>query len=118
MRGDGLLFAPILAVVLLGGSARLALFSLQAITVRVADIYASQAVVAAFNPQLPPATMFLLVSGKATQADHAFIQSRKCPSSEVLMDDTTALVEFVRTNDCADLDLVVFIEVITPALLR
>ena len=75
VRGGGLLYAGVLAVVLLGGGARLALLSPQATPVRVAGLSASQAAVAAFNQQLSSATLSLLVSGKATQADRALARS-------------------------------------------
>ena len=75
VRGGALLYAAILAVVFLGGSARLALFPPQATSVRVAGLSASQAAVAAFNQQLPQATLSLLESGKATQADRALARS-------------------------------------------
>ena len=75
VRGGALLYAAILAVVLLGGGARLALFPPQATPVRVAGLSASQAAVAAFNQQLPQATLSLLLSGKATQADRALARS-------------------------------------------
>ena len=75
VRGGGVLYAAILAVVLLGGGARLALFPPQATLVRVAGLSASQAAVAAFNQQLPQATLSLLLSGKATQADRALARS-------------------------------------------
>ena len=75
VRGGGLLYAGVLAVVLLGGSARLALFPPQATQVRVAGLSASQAAVAAFNQQLSQARLSLLLSGKATQADRALARS-------------------------------------------
>jgi apolipoprotein N-acyltransferase len=75
VRGGGLLYAAILAVVLLGGDARLALFPPQANLIRVAGLSASQAAVAAFNQQLPPATLNLLATGKATQADRALART-------------------------------------------
>jgi len=75
VRGGGLLYAGVLAVVLLGGGARLALFPPEATTVRVAGLNASQAAVAAFNKQLPQETLSLLLSGKATQADRALARS-------------------------------------------
>src|SRR5436305_193083 len=75
VRGDGLLYAVVLAVVLLGGGARLALFRPQAALVRVAGLSPSQAAVAAFNQQLPQATQSLLLSGKATQADRSLARS-------------------------------------------
>lgn len=75
VRGGGLLYAAILAVVLLGGGARLVLFPPQAILVRVAGLSASQEAVSTFNRQLPQATVSLLASGKATQADRALAHS-------------------------------------------
>ena len=75
VRGGAVLYAGVLAVVFLGGGARLALFPPQATTVRVAGISASQAAVATFNQQLPQATLSLLESGKATQADRAIARS-------------------------------------------
>lgn len=75
IRGGGALYAAILAVVLLGGGARLALFPPQAALVRVAGLSPSRAAVSAFNQQLPQATMSLLLSGKATQADRALARS-------------------------------------------
>ncbi len=75
VRGGGLLYAAVLAVVLLGGGSRLALFPPQATLVRVAGLSPSQAAVAAFNKQLPQATLSLLSSGQATQADRALARS-------------------------------------------
>jgi len=75
VRGGGLLYAAVLAVVLMGGGARLALFPPEATLVRVAGLSASQAAVAAFNKQLPQETLSLLQSGKATQADRAIARS-------------------------------------------
>src|SRR6266581_7702878 len=75
VRGGGLLYAAVLSVVLLGGGARLALFPPQATLVRVAGLSPSQAAVAAFNTQLPPAIGALLASGQATQADRALARS-------------------------------------------
>jgi apolipoprotein N-acyltransferase len=75
VRGGGVLYAAILAVVLLGGGARLALFPPQATLVRVAGLSPSRAAVSAFNQQLPQATLSLLLSGKATPADRALARS-------------------------------------------
>lgn len=75
VRGGALLYAAILAVVFLGGSARLALFPPQATPVRIAGISASHAAIATLNRQLPQATLSLLESGKATQADRAIARS-------------------------------------------
>lgn len=75
VRRGGLLYAAILALVLLGGSARLAILPPQTTTVRVVGISASRQAVAAFNKQLPQATLNLLLSGKATQTDRALARS-------------------------------------------
>ncbi len=75
VRGGGLLYAAVLAVVLLGGGAQLALFPSQASLVRVVGLSASQATVAAFNKQLPQATLSLLLSGKASHSDRALAGS-------------------------------------------
>jgi apolipoprotein N-acyltransferase len=75
VRVGGVLYAAILAVVLLGGGARLALFPPQATAVRVAGLSVSQAAVAAFNKQLPQVTLSSLLSGKATLADRALARS-------------------------------------------
>jgi apolipoprotein N-acyltransferase len=75
VRVGALLYTAILAVVLLGGGARLALFPPEATLVRVAGLSASQAAVAAFNQQLTQETLSLLESGKATQADRALARS-------------------------------------------
>lgn len=71
VRRGGLLYAAILAVILLGGGARLTLSPPQASLVRIVGLSASQSAVTAFNQQLPSATISLLLSGKATQADRA-----------------------------------------------
>lgn len=70
-RSGALLYAGVLAVVMTGGSARLAFSQPGATTVRVAGLSASQAAVSAFNQQLPSATLSLLESGKATSTDRA-----------------------------------------------
>jgi apolipoprotein N-acyltransferase len=75
VRGGVVLYATILAVVLLGGGARLALFPPQATLVRVAGLSASRAAVSAFNKQLSSATLSLLESGKASQADRDLARS-------------------------------------------
>ena len=75
VRGGGMLYAAVLAVVLLGGGARLALFPPDATLVRVAGLSPSQSAVAMFNKQLPDATRSLLLSGKASQADRALAHS-------------------------------------------
>jgi apolipoprotein N-acyltransferase len=73
-RGGGL-YAGILAMVFLGGGARLALLPPQAAPVRIAGISASQADVATLNQHLPSAILSLLLSGKATLADRALART-------------------------------------------
>jgi apolipoprotein N-acyltransferase len=75
VRRGIVLYACLLAVVLLGGGARLTLFPPQAATVRVAGITTSAATVSAFNAQLPQPTVSLLLSGKGTQADRALARA-------------------------------------------
>ena len=75
VRRGVLLYAAILAVVFLGGSARLVLFPPPANTIRIAGVSASQAAASTLNQQLPQATLSLLESGKATQADRAVARS-------------------------------------------
>jgi apolipoprotein N-acyltransferase len=71
VRGGVLLYAVILAAVLLGGGARLALFPPDANPVRIAGLSPSRAAVATFNQQLPASTLSLLLAGKATTANRA-----------------------------------------------
>jgi apolipoprotein N-acyltransferase len=75
VRVGWLLYAGVLTGVLLGGGARLAFFPPDANLVRIAGISPSQAAVVAFNRQLPPAILDLLLSGKATQSDRAIARS-------------------------------------------
>lgn len=75
VRGGGLLYAGVLAAVLLGGGARLAFFPPDATLVRIAGLSPSQAAVAAFDKQLPQATQNALLSGRATQADRALARA-------------------------------------------
>lgn len=75
VRRGGAFYVAILAVILLGGGARLALLPPQATLIRVAGLSASQAAVAAFNKQLPQETLNSLLSGKATKADRALARS-------------------------------------------
>lgn len=63
------LYAAVLAIVLVGGGARLALFQPGAATVRVAGLSASRAAVTAFNQQLPSSAITALESGKATPGE-------------------------------------------------
>jgi apolipoprotein N-acyltransferase len=69
VRGGAVLYGAVLAAVILGGGARLALAAPTAATVRAAGISASQAAVSAFQRQLPPATLAALLSTHATAAD-------------------------------------------------
>ena len=75
VRSGGLLYVGLLAVVLVGGGARLAFFPPEVTLVRIAGLSPSQAAVAAFNRELPQATQNALLSGKATQADRALARS-------------------------------------------
>ncbi len=71
VRGGVSAFIAVMAVVLLGGGARLALFPPGANLVGVAGISASQSAVAALDRQLPPQTLDALVFGRATPSDRA-----------------------------------------------
>jgi apolipoprotein N-acyltransferase len=75
VRGGAVLYAVVLAMVFLGGGVRLALFPPDATVIRVSGLSPSQAAVSAFNKQLPQATLSLVLSGKATQADRALVRS-------------------------------------------
>jgi apolipoprotein N-acyltransferase len=87
VRHGALLFAAVLSVVLLGGGGRLLLSPPASATVRIAGIIPSRAAVAAVTSQLPPATVNLLLTGKATQVDRA--SARK--AFTVVDDDLFAL---------------------------
>ncbi len=72
VRGGAALYSSLLALVLLFGGARLALFPAQGSTVRVAGISPSQAVMAAsdnYLSHLSPHTWEAIFSGTATPAD-------------------------------------------------
>jgi apolipoprotein N-acyltransferase len=77
VRGGAALYGGLLALVLLFGGARLALFPAQASAVRVAGISASPALIdAAAVPaaQLPHETLDRIVTGSTTPADRAAIR--------------------------------------------
>ena len=63
IRGGGLTFVTVLAVVLLAGGARLAVFPPRSGQVSVAGVSASQSAVAALHKQLPPQTLDALLAG-------------------------------------------------------
>jgi apolipoprotein N-acyltransferase len=80
VRGGAALYASLLALVLLFGGARLALFPAQASTVRVAGISPSQALVAAADKQVPQK-----LSGTETQAQRALISQANAPVFDELL---------------------------------
>jgi apolipoprotein N-acyltransferase len=80
VRGGAALYGGLLALVLLFGGARLALFPAQASTVRVAGISPSQAVLAAAGKQFPLQDSWnALISGKGTQADRQIVRQHSAP---------------------------------------
>jgi apolipoprotein N-acyltransferase len=82
VRGGAVLYASLLALVLLFGGARLALFPAQGSTVRVAGISPSRAVMAAYYKQeshLSQNDWQALFSGRATQADREFLRQASAP---------------------------------------
>jgi len=82
VRGGAALYAGLLALVLLFGGARLALFPAQGSTVRIAGISPSQAVIAAYDKQesqLSQNSWNALISGKGTQAEHQIIHLATAP---------------------------------------
>jgi len=82
VRGGAALYAGLLALILLGGGARLALFPAQGSTVRVAGISPSQAVIAAYAKQeshLSQHDWQAIFSGRATQADREFLRQASAP---------------------------------------
>jgi len=88
VRGGGLLYGSLLALVLLFGGARLALFSSQGSTVRVAGIGPSQALVAASYKQLSQKSLQALFSGTATQADRERVHQAVAPIYNELLSRT------------------------------
>ncbi len=82
VRGGAALYASLLALVLLFGGARLALFPAQGSTVRVAGISPSQAPVAAADKQV---SMQAPMSGTETQAERALISQANAPVFDELL---------------------------------
>ena len=83
-----MLYASLLALVLLFGGARLALFPAQGSTVRVAGISPSQALVAASYKQLSQKSWQALFSGTATQADRERVHQAVAPIYNELLSRT------------------------------
>ena len=75
VRAAAMLYGTILAAVLLGGGARLALFEPQATPVRIVGLSAAQAVSAALDRQVPMDTMMAVMSGKGTPAQRALVSA-------------------------------------------
>jgi apolipoprotein N-acyltransferase len=84
VRGGAALYASLLALVLLFGGARLALFPAQGSTVRVAGITPSQALLAAANKQ-DSQNIEALMSGTETQADRELIRQASAPVYDELL---------------------------------
>jgi apolipoprotein N-acyltransferase len=84
VRGGTALYAGLLALVLLFGGARLALFPAQGSTVRVAGITPSQALIAAANNQ-GSQNMEALMSGTETQAQRELIRQASAPVFDELL---------------------------------
>jgi apolipoprotein N-acyltransferase len=80
VRGVAALYTSLLALVLLFGGARLALFPAQGSTVRVAGISPSPALVAAADKQVPQK-----LSGTETQAQRALISQANAPVFDALL---------------------------------
>jgi apolipoprotein N-acyltransferase len=87
VRGGAALYASLLALVLLFGGARLALFSAQGSTVRVAGISPSPALLAAFDKQVLQNNTLVqaLYSGTATQADRQISRQASAPVFDELL---------------------------------
>ena len=85
VRVGVLLYAGILAAVLLGGGARLVLFPPKANLVRVVGLSASQAALTAESQQLPMETQMSLMSGKAGPAELAQARSAYAPVADDLL---------------------------------
>ena len=82
VRGGAALYAGLLALVLLFGGARLALFPAQGSTVRVAGISPSRAVIAAADKQFSQLSQNFwnaILSGEGTQADRQFLRQASAP---------------------------------------
>ncbi len=78
VRGGAMLYGSLLALVLLFGGARLALFPVQGSTVRVAGISPSPALVAADEKQIVQ-SMGMSMSGTGTQADRELYHKAYAP---------------------------------------
>jgi apolipoprotein N-acyltransferase len=85
VRGNAALYTGLLALVLLFGGARLALFPAQGSTVRVAGISPSPALLAAADKQVSQnINMEALMSGMYTQAQRELIRQAYAPVSDEL----------------------------------
>src|SRR5262249_6661091 len=83
VRGGAVLYGSLLALVLLFGGARLALFPAQGSTVRVAGISPSQVLIAAADKQVSQ-NMEALMSGTQTQADRDLYRQAYAPVNDEL----------------------------------
>ena len=84
VRGGAVLYASLLALVLLCGGVRLALFPAPGSTVRVAGIAPSRALIAAFDKQ-KNTLLQAFYSGKATQADRQIVRQVSAPVYDALL---------------------------------
>ncbi|TME00811.1 MAG: nitrilase [Chloroflexi bacterium] len=84
VRGGAVLYASLLALVLLFGGARLALFPAQGSTVRVAGITPSQALIAAANKQ-DSQNIDALMSGEGTQVARQLVRQAYAPVFDELL---------------------------------
>jgi len=88
VRGGAALYGSLLALVLLFGGARLALFPAQGSTVRIAGLTPSHAVLAAFGKQLSLLSqndVQAIITGKATQADRELFRQADAPIFDELL---------------------------------
>lgn len=87
VRGGTVLYGGLLALVLLFGGARLALFPSQGSTVRVAGISPSPALLAAYDRHVSQndSLMQALFSGTATQADRQIVHQASVPVFDELL---------------------------------
>jgi apolipoprotein N-acyltransferase len=83
IQGGAMLYGGLLALVLLFGGARLALFPTQGSTVRVAGISPSSALLAAANKQVSQ-NMEAIMSGTETQAQRELIRQAYTPVNDEL----------------------------------
>src|SRR6266487_2571745 len=84
VRGGAVLYASLLALVLLFGGTRLALFPPQGSTVRVAGITPSQALIAAANKQ-DSQNIDALMSGEGTQVARQLVRQAYAPVFDELL---------------------------------